>query len=176
MKIYAARHGRTVWNEENRICGLTDIPLSSEGKIQAEMMAEDERLGDINVIISSPLLRAVQTAEPLSEKLGVGITTDPRLTEQNYGIYEGMDRNTKEYLENKGNFAFRYPGGESMLRLCHRVYGFLEDVKKKYRGKTVLLITHGGVLRMINTYFEDMTNRQFVTYSLKNCEIKEYDL
>lgn len=176
MRLFVARHGETLWNAENRICGLTDIDLTEKGLRQAGKLSEDKRIGDVDIIISSPLKRAVATANTARGTRNIPVIIDNRLVEQNYGIYEGADRKTPRFLENKGNFAFKYPGGESMLQLGQRVYNLLDELKEKYSDKTVLLVCHGGVARMIRTYFEDMTNREFVSYSPENCSISEYTL
>ena len=108
MKIYVARHGETEWNKLNKICGLTDIELTDEGRKQAQILAERLKDTDISVIIASPLKRAVETAGYVSEVLGIPIITDERLTEQNYGIYEGTDRRGEGFLNNKRNFSDGY--------------------------------------------------------------------
>lgn len=63
-----------------------------------------------------------------------------------------------------------------MMQVAYRVYGVIEDIKCKYKDKNVLIITHGGVCRIINTYFEDMTNEEFFCFTLENAELREYDL
>ena len=111
MKIYVARHGQTAWNALNKTCGTTDLPLNELGLQQAEELADKvEHLG-IDLIISSTLIRAQQTAAAVSRRIGVPVITDSRIVEQNYGIYEGKDRKDPGFLENKRHFAYRYPGG-----------------------------------------------------------------
>lgn len=63
-----------------------------------------------------------------------------------------------------------------MMQMAHRVYSLLEDVKRDYAGKNVLLVCHGGVCRVIRTYFEDMTNEQYFHYCEENANIREYEL
>lgn len=176
MKLYVARHGETEWNALNKVCGRTDLPLTEKGIQQAEKLAErTENLG-VDIIIASPMLRARQTAEPAAMRLGIEIRTDDRLIEQNYGIFEGVDRLDPGFLANKRQFAFRYPGGESMMDVAYRVYGLIEELKGKYPDKTVLLVCHGGVCRLIRTFFEDMTNDEFFLYSEENANVREYNL
>ena len=98
------------------------------------------------------------------------------LIEQNYGIYEGMDRKNDRFLANKRNFAYKYPGGESMMQTAYRVYGVIDKIKERYPGKTVLIVSHGGVCRIIRTYFQDMTNDEFFDYTLENGKVEEYEL
>ena len=61
-----------------------------------------------------------------------------------------------------------------MMQVAYRTYGLIEEVKKKYAGKDVLLVCHGGVARVINTYFRDMTNDEFFNYSMENASFEEY--
>lgn len=176
MKIYAARHGQTSWNAQNRILGRTDLELTETGLRQAEKLAETVQSKNIDIILSSPLKRAVQTSEIIAKKLGVPIKIDERLIEQNYGIYEGEDRKNAGFLNNKRNFAYRYPGGESMMQVAYRVYSLIEEIKNTYSDKTVLIVCHGGVLRVFRTYFYDMTNDEFVNYIAENTELREYEI
>ena len=174
MKIFSARHGETQWNKQNKICGRTDILLTQKGKEQAEKLAKEVQKHDIDIIISSPLKRAQQTSEIVSKVCGASIITDYRLIEQDYGIYEGADRKDFSFLESKKHFAYKYPNGESMMQVAQRVYELLDEIKGNYSDKNVLLISHGGVCRIINTYFKDMTNDEFYNYTLNNAELEEY--
>jgi len=63
-----------------------------------------------------------------------------------------------------------------MMQLAYRVYGFLEELKKRHGSKSVLLVTHGGVCRAIRTFFEDMTNEEYFNYSHPNCGLAIYEL
>ena len=176
MRLFAARHGQTQWNVDNKICGTTDLPLTEEGWAQARALAEKTVDLDLDLIICSTMLRAKQTASAVADKLNIPVIEDARLVEQNYGNYEGMDRKTPGFLENKRHFAVRYPGGESMMDVAHRIYGLLEDVKREHDGKNVLLVCHGGVLRLVRSYFEPMTNEEYFHYSPGNADIREYEL
>lgn len=175
MKLYVARHGQTVWNAQNKVCGVTDVELTEKGIEQAEKLA-DIVPDNIDIIITSPLKRAIETGKIVAEKNNIPMYIEELLIEQNYGIYEGIDRKDPQFLNNKRNFAYRYPDGESMMRVAYRIYGFIDKIKKEYQGKNVLLISHGGVCRIIRTYFIDMTNEEFFNYTLKNGELEEYEL
>lgn len=176
MRLYVARHGQTAWNAENKICGTTDLPLNELGQAQAKELAEKCGAYEIDLIIASTMLRARQTAAAVAERWNVPVITDARLVEQNYGIYEGMDRQTPGFLANKRHFAYRYPQGESMMDVAHRIYGLLEDIKRDHEGKNVLLVCHGGVMRLIRSYFEDMTNDEYFHYSEPNASVREFEL
>lgn len=175
MKLYVARHGQTVWNAQNKVCGITDVNLTEKGIEQAEQLAEIIP-DDIDMIITSPLKRAVETSKIVASKMKVPFHIEELLIEQNYGIYEGVDRKDTRFLNNKRNFAYKYPGGESMMQVAYRVYGFIERIKKEYPQKNILLISHGGVCRIIRTYFTDMTNDEFFHYTLENAKYKEYEV
>ena len=176
MKFYVTRHGQTGWNQQNIVCGITDISLDETGMQQARETAE--RLRDIHLdrVICSPLLRARQTAELICHGREIPFSVDKRVREQNYGIYEGASRFDSGFLENKKMFAVRYPGGESQMSTARRVYEFLEDTARKYPGESVLVVCHGGVCRVIESYFHDMTNEEYFQFSMGNCEVREYQL
>ena len=174
MDLYVARHGQTQWNVDLKVCGRTDIPLTQIGLEQAQLLAQDAVGRGIDVIISSPMLRAQQTAGAVAQALGLPVLTDGRLIEQDYGACEGVDRLDPVFLACKRNFGTRYPGGESMLDLACRVYDLLDEIPVKYAGHTVLLVCHGGVMRSIRTYFEDMTNEEYFGYSASNATLTHY--
>lgn len=174
MRLLAARHGQTEWNALNKICGTTDLPLNELGFEQAKLLADKVENMGIEVIIASTMIRAQQTAGVVAERLGLEVLTDSRLVEQNYGIYEGMDRQTEGFLANKRHFAYRYPEGESMMDCAHRIYSVIDELKEKYPDKTVLMVCHGGVLRLVRTYFENMTNDEYFHYSEPNAAVREY--
>lgn len=182
MKIYSTRHGETTRNAERRISGRVDAELSPLGRRQAEELARrivDEKI-KIDVIYASPMKRAQDTARTVADAVHAPIITDARLIEQDYGDYEGVYMDTprfSEFLENKRHFAFRYPNGESMIDVAVRVYPLLDEIIAEYAGtgKTVLLVSHGGVSRLINTYFHDMENDTFYNYLPDNCELTLYE-
>lgn len=176
MRIILTRHGQTEWNVLNKVCGRTDVELTQKGISQAEILADRLKDHQIDLIISSPMKRAYKTACIVGDKLGQTISTDARLIEQNYGIYEGSDRKNPDFLANKKNFTYRYPGGESMMDVAVRTYSLLNELRDKFPDKNVLIVCHGGAARVINTYFRDMTNDEFFNYTLDNCDIEEYEI
>lgn len=178
MKIYATRHGETDWNKDNKICGITDVKLTDKGIEQAKALADKvEQLKSIDIIICSPISRAVQTAMFSAERIEKDIIIDDRLAEWNYGSYEGKHRSTDGFAKAKTEFGCKMPdGGESLLQLSHRVYSLLDDVIAKYNDKNILLVCHGGVCRVIETYFNDMTTERFSHFFMGNCELREYEV
>lgn len=174
--LYVARHGQTVWNAENRVCGITDVDLTAKGKEQAKYLAQEVGNKGIELIISSPLKRTVETSKIVSDICNIPYEIDERLIEQNYGIYEGVDRKNKEFLNNKRCFVSKYPNGESMMQVAYRIYGLIDEIKCKHKGHNVLLISHGGICRIINTYFHDMTNDEFFNFTLENGKLEAYEM
>ncbi len=178
MKIYSTRHGQTDYNKQDMILGSTDLPLNDTGSAQAvRLAAEVEARGDIDIIICSPMLRAQMTANAVSLRCGLEVVTDERLREWNYGAYEGKPRTAGGFAAGKHEFGVRMGGtGESLLQLSHRVYSALDDIIARYSGKNVLIVSHGGVCRVIETYFHDMTIEEFDHWFMGNCKIIEYNV
>ncbi|MGN0601447.1 MAG: histidine phosphatase family protein [Oscillospiraceae bacterium] len=175
-RLYFTRHGQTVWNVENKICGTTDIELTALGKEQAKDLGNKIKNGnyEIDEILCSPLIRAYETARIISEYTGIPLKIEQRLTEQNFGKYEGTARNGEEFKISKASFADSYGNGESMLKLAQRIYNLLDELKKD--DKTYLLVAHNGIARIVNSYFYDMTNNEYASFGINNCEVLEYEL
>lgn len=175
--LYFTRHGQTIWNVENKICGATDIELTELGHRQAEELGRKllEEGILIDEILYSPLIRAAETARHISEITGIPRRMEPRLKEQNFGKYESTARDGEEFQKAKMNFINSYEGGESMLKLCHRIYGLLDDIRKEADHKTYLLVAHNGIARAVHSYFYDMTNEEFARFGVKNCAFLRYD-
>jgi len=178
LKIYSTRHGQTSYNKQEIVLGTTDIELDETGEKQALILAE--KIADMNcidIIIASPMKRAQRTARAVAERCGLDIVTEERLREWDYGYYEGKSRFTEGFAENKIEFGVRMgKSGESLMQLAHRVYSALDDIIKNYSGKNVLVVSHGGVCRVIETYFNDMTTEQFANWFMDNCGLIEYSI
>ncbi|SFS52794.1 histidine phosphatase family protein [Paenibacillus sp. BC26] len=176
MKVFAVRHGQTEWNVERRICGISDIPLTIRGTEQASALAASLSDAKIDLVISSPLIRARLTAEILSDAIGKAYVVEDRLTEQNYGKYEGVKRDDAGFLEAKKHFPSKLSGGESLLQVAQRVYNLLDAIVVKYKGMHVLLVTHGGICRMIHSYFNEQSNEEYFGFHTGNCELRSYEV
>lgn len=178
--IYFTRHGQTIWNVENKICGATDIELTELGHRQAEELGvklkEQMEKGELNIdeILYSPLVRAAETARHISGITGIPMRMEMRLKEQNFGRFESTPRDGAEFREMKSHFITHYDGGETMLHLCQRIYNLLDELKEEQE-KTYLLVAHNGISRVIQSYFYDMTNEEFADFGIKNCEVRKYE-
>lgn len=175
--LYFIRHGQTVWNVENKICGATDIELTDLGHQQAIMtgkkIIEEGILAD--EILYSPLVRASETARHISEITGIPARMEPRLKEQNFGKYESTPRDGEEFAKAKEQFVSRYEGGESMLHLAQRIYNLLDEIKEESDQKTYILVAHNGIARVVQSYFHEMTNEEFAKFGVKNCSVLRFD-
>lgn len=172
--LYFVRHGQTIWNVENKICGATDIALTELGHEQAVKTGEAILAQGITAdeILYSPLMRAKDTALHISEVTGIPAREEMRLKEQNFGKYESTARDGAEFQLAKAEFINSYSGGESMFRLAQRIYNLLDDIKDS--DKTYILVAHNGIARVVNSYFFDMSNEDYAAFGVKNCEIVEY--
>jgi probable phosphoglycerate mutase len=151
------RHGETAWNAERRLQGHLDIPLSPAGERQAAALATALQHETFDLIVSSDLQRARQTAEAVARPHGIRVQSDPALRERCYGGFEGL-----LYAEIEQQFPFEFaawqgrdidgalpPGanqGESFRKFYERVIAAIDGWAAAHPGKTLALVAHGGVL------------------------------
>lgn len=177
-RIFIARHGRTDWNVARKVQGSTDIPLNETGLAQARKLADVVGSGDVvfDEIWHSPLSRAAETARIVGEANNIPLKEERRLQEQDFGSWEGWQKigDDSSFHEAKKRFVDGYNGGESMLRLAQRVYNLLDELKSMPEDKNILLVTHGGIARFVHSYFNSMTNEEFASFQMENCEVREY--
>jgi len=151
-RIALIRHGVTEANLDGRFIGSTDTPLCGEGKRQAENLIGQVRELNPDLILSSPMERAVATATIATQPLGMGITIDHDLKEVDFGRWEGRHYDEisgeYEYMTRKwvdGEMDLTFPGGESMGSFCKRVRQANRRMVESDAG-TVVAFTHGGVV------------------------------
>ena len=153
-ELVLLRHGVTSWNRERRFQGHIDIPLDDEGHRQARLAAQRLAQEPISAVYASDLGRAVQTARPIAQALGLELGSEPGLRERHYGAFEGLDHDALE-REHPEAFArwrarepdFPLPGGGETLRSFHaRVEAALLRLALRHPGERVVAVTHGGVL------------------------------
>lgn len=172
--LYFTRHGQTTWNVENKICGITDAPLTAQGHAQAQALAQSIQAGGyaIDEILTSPLSRAADTARHIAQLTGLPLRIEPRLREQCFGRFEGTPRDGAEFRAARANFVQRFDGGESMMQLAQRIYSLLDELKAQ--DKTYLLVAHNGIARVVHSYFYEMDNDAYAAFGIRNCELREY--
>lgn len=141
------RHGQTDWNIDFRLQGTTDIPLNDTGVGQAIDVSRFLNASDWDEFITSPLSRAVDTAALIGGEIGLtpgGV--EPLLLERAFGIGEGL---TYDEWREKLRDLSEIPGGESLTELADRVWKLLGVLLEKYRGKRVLTVSHGALIRKV---------------------------
>ncbi len=147
------RHGETAWNQQGIAQGHTDIALSSVGEKQAKTCAESLQGAPFAAAFSSDLSRARQTALILTKEHKIPLQTTSLLREQSWGPWEGKPFDLmrqqfgSEFNAYTGNEAHRVPGVESHRQVVCRVEPFLHETAAAFLGKSVLVVTHGGVLK-----------------------------
>ena len=179
MNLYVTRHGETEYSLKGIVCGTTDCPLNESGHRQAESLAQEiiSKGLQIDIIYTSPLSRALKTAEIISQMLEIPYIVDSRLREQDCGAYEGSAaRDDKNFSEERFHFANRLRGGESALQLGQRVYNFLDGLCQNGENRTALIVGHACVCKIIHTYFHELTNEEYFEHKTGNCELVVYDI
>ena len=171
--IYIIRHGQTDWNVEGRYAGRIDVPLNEAGINSAKKLKEKFKNKGIDVVISSPLIRAQQTAKCITDK---ELILDDRIIERSNGDLEGK---LKTEIEDEIDFndpnEVRY-NIESILDFRNRIEDFFNEIDNKYKNKNVLIVTHAGVSIYAKCHYEgEPDNHDYSSYKLGNCEILEYD-
>lgn len=182
-RLLVVRHGQTDFNAESRYQGSIDIPLNATGVQQAEEAAQQLRAIDIDIVVSSPLRRALGTAEIIARSVRCDVEILGQFAERRLGVYEGLT--SQEVQDRYPDLWTRIvtrqindapPGGETILEVGHRVFEGLNQLKQRHGDKTVLLVTHGLITRMLHGIFNRVSDEQFYSYLLGNCEIVEYSL
>ena len=140
--LLLVRHGETDWNADGRLQGHTDRPLSDFGRRQARQLAEELAEEKLDAIYASDLSRASETAEIVGVRLGLGVVIDPGLREKDWGTWEGLTGVERDRVE----FV-----GESTEAHQERMLGALRRIAERHSGGRVLVVTHGGSMRRVQT-------------------------
>lgn len=173
-KLYLIRHGETKWNVEQKLQGQTDIPLNDKGRHQAKHIANFLQNKTLDIIYSSPLSRAFETAKEIhAHHLGIPLQTDSRLKEQDVGIADGelITQLPITYpLLTQWNLwkhpSYAPENGESLIAVSNRVKEFLEEIIPKNINKTICIVSHKMSVRcmqllLLKASFDEMS--QFTT-------------
>lgn len=181
--LFAVRHGETDWNLTEKQQGHLNSPLTDEGIKQAYYLADELASRNIDVLYSSDLGRALQTAEIIAAKLTLDIHTDRRLRERHLGSMQGLTK--RQFAEKFPDEAEKFntndpdyilPGGESARQRHIRCIECAEDLAKHQIGKRLLVVAHGGVLK---SFFYKATNTPLTEprhFSLFNSSINSFSI
>lgn len=164
-QICLIRHGETDWNAETRLQGKTDIPLNETGIKQAQECRDFLVADEWDVLITSPLKRARQTADIINEALKLPIVEMAEFAEKGFGDAEGMTlEERREAFPNKN-----YPNEESLSSFSKRLFTGIDKVTQMYKNGNVLLVAHGAVIGTILGQLSDGEIDAFQTPLLNAC-------
>lgn len=187
MRLYIIRHGETQWNVLKRFQGHSDIPLNDEGRRLARITAE--ALSDVpfSRIYTSPLKRALETAEIIKGGRDIPIIEDRRIIEISFGEYEGLCCDKENYNIPDPEFMkffdkpqeYKPPkGAETIEALRERTADFFEELvhNKDMEKETILISTHGAALRGILSHINNLGIEDFWRGGVhKNCAVTIVD-
>lgn len=177
MDLYVVRHGQTEENKVSMMQGNMDTLLNETGRNQALEARKKLDGVKIDLIISSPKKRALETAQIISNG-EVPIITDDRLLSRDHGEFEGKTRYEVD-LEDYWNIKInrQYERAESVGHMFERIDSLLKDIKKNYSDKTVLIATHSGICRILYYYFNGIPESgSLLEYESTNCSLEKYEL
>lgn len=158
--FYIVRHGESEWNVERKLAGQVDSLLTEKGEMQAKKVAEELRHISFDLAFSSDLIRAKRTAEIIALEHNLVVTTTKLLRERSFGKWEGesyeiFTNELKGYLDeflslpDEKKKTYKYPDMESDEEIVSRIITFLRETAVAYPGKTVLVGTHGAMMRSL---------------------------
>jgi len=152
------RHGETDWNAERRLQGYTDIPLNTRGLAQAAQTAKALKKANFqfDVLYTSDLHRAKQTAQAIEHLFAVSAISQSSLRERHLGALQGLTIHEATLLEPElwqihlsRDIHQELRGGESISQFANRIKTALQEIQEKHSGETILIVSHGGSLDMI---------------------------
>jgi len=155
MDFILIRHGDTLWTQQKRYQGTTDVSLSPEGKKKMRALAKTLRSVNADWLCTSSLARGRESGKIIAQSLGIKAIEDSRLNEVGFGQWEGK---TSEELLKENNPIYKEwmkgrlvtpKGGESFYSLQKRIRGFLKDCLKHDENKKIVIVSHSGAIRMI---------------------------
>jgi len=166
--VYLVRHGQTAWNKEEIFRGRTDVPLDETGLRQAELTGQYFKGMEIHGIYSSPLSRAWQTAQKIAQFHNLKVEPMEEILDMSFGDWEGhphqeirkIDSETyRQWVESP--HLVRLPGGESLDDVRVRAMAALEEVIRKHPEKTLVLVSHRVVCKVLICAILGLDNSHF---------------
>ena len=181
-KLILVRHGETDWNAEGRIQGMLDVPLNTLGRQQAQLAAAElARTTDSAELISSDLVRTRETTTPINEATGFEPRFDARIRERNFGVWQGKTYEEWRVLDavgmaryNAGDPDYGPEGGETASQFLKRCVDAVTDLVLGSLEKTLILVTHGGVVSSMVRHAQGLNPQSARTWSVPNASISEW--
>jgi probable phosphoglycerate mutase len=177
-RITLVRHGETEWNVSGRWQGHADAPLTIHGQTQARALGERFRDATFDACYTSDLGRAVHTSKLIADPSAMDFEIDERLRERGLGIMQGLTTtemldqcpDVYESFRNNGP-DYLIPEGESFRQFNERCVNAIEDFSIRHSGKSILVVTHGGVLGAIFRHVIGLSLDSPRRYALLNCSV-----
>lgn len=183
-RVYLTRHGETEWNRQGRFQGHRNSELTEKGLLAAELLSLCVEEINIDVIVSSPLKRAYQTAEIVRGNKKLDIIKDKGFEEINLGDFEGM--RWDEIEEKNGDLLNRitedplnrrYPNGENLMEFYNRVEESFKNTINKFRGEDILIVAHGGTIKCIESYIRKFKiHNDWMGNVVQNCSLSCFEV
>ena len=177
MKLYVVRHGETIENANNCLVGRINSSLTEKGIEQAKQVGNYFKDKKIDLIVSSPLDRCKQTSEIISNN-NIPIYYSDSLLGRDHGEFTGKPRdsiNFDEYWNYNKNI--QYERAESVKDLYDRIAKLIEELKEKFNDKSIIIVTHSGVMRVLYYYFKGIPEDGILSeITIRNCEVFEYEI
>jgi broad specificity phosphatase PhoE len=175
-RLMLVRHGETEWNALERLQGETDIALNDVGREQARRLAARLSGESFDVIVSSDLQRAMETAAIIAEPHALAVRAEPRLRQSGRGQWEGKTLDeikvlcggvvTEEQLEHP-------PGSETPEHFVERLRSFLDETRRVYAGQSVLAVAHGYILRYLIALALEIDRAEAWRFQTGNASLSE---
>lgn len=158
MEVLLIRHAVTAETGHRLTGRLGGVPLSDEGRVQAEALATAVVARNPAIIISSPVQRCLETASIVAEACSLEVTTDDAFEEVDYGSWSGRTLASLRRLKSWARVqaapsTFRFPGGESLLEMQHRAVAGIERLAPPSRRRPVVICSHGDVIKAITAHY-----------------------
>ena len=180
-RLLLVRHGETTWNTTGRYQGQTDVPLNDVGRQQAAAIAERLAAETIDAIYASDLIRAYETAQAIAKPHKLNVQADPRLREFSFGEWHGLTyaQMTARFPEqvawwNADRLHRAPPGGETLAQVAVRLQAALDDIPHNHPDQTVLLVAHGGPIRVLLCLLLNKSPREFWQFDVGNTALTEF--
>ncbi len=179
--LIAIRHGETAWNTQSRFQGHLNSALNAAGLAQADALGEYLARERFDLLLSSDLGRALQTASAIAMRSGHDIVVEPRLRERHMGIFQGLtpDEVQARYPDDYTRFRSRdpdyiIPEGESVGQLFQRSVACFTELATRHAGLTLAVVTHGGVLAMLYRHARSMPLQAPRDFPLHNTGVNRF--
>jgi broad specificity phosphatase PhoE len=177
VEILLVRHGETKWNRELVFRGIRDIPLSERGLRQAELLARRLKGEKIDAIFSSPLSRAMQTAQPAAQALALTVHPEEAINDLNFGLWAGLsvDQVKEKYPDQFEKWRVNplemdFPEGDSIIQARQRSFDWLKAASSADYAR-IALVTHKVILKLLVLSVLNAPERAYWQLQFSTCSV-----